>query len=143
MSPGVRALSVYQAELRIKSERRVQVIDVTDQVREKVRESGVEEGIAHVYSWHTTAAVIVNEPESGLLRDIVNKLEELVPRGAGYEHDRIDNNADAHLRALLLGSSVTIPVSDGDLVLGTWQSVLFVELDGPRSRRLLVTVVGE
>lgn len=136
-------MSVYQAELRIKSERRVQVIDVTDQVREKVRESGVEKGIAHVYSRHTTAAVVVNEPESGLLRDIVNKLEELVPQGAGYEHDRIDNNADAHLRALLLGSSVTIPVSDGDLVLGTWQSVLFVELDGPRSRRLLVTVVGE
>nr|WP_226988723.1 secondary thiamine-phosphate synthase enzyme YjbQ [Methanopyrus kandleri] len=134
---------MYQAELRIKSERRVQVIDVTDQVREKVRESGVEKGIAHVYSRHTTAAVVVNEPESGLLRDIVNKLEELVPQGAGYEHDRIDNNADAHLRALLLGSSVTIPVSDGDLVLGTWQSVLFVELDGPRSRRLLVTVVGE
>ncbi len=136
-------MSVYRAELRVKSERRVQVIDVTDRVREKVRESGVEEGIAHVYSRHTTAAVVVNEPESGLLRDIVNKLEELVPRGAGYEHDRIDNNADAHLRALLLGSSVTIPVSDGDLVLGTWQSVLFVELDGPRSRRLLVTVVGE
>ncbi|WP_456482570.1 secondary thiamine-phosphate synthase enzyme YjbQ [Methanopyrus sp.] len=143
MSPGVLVLSVYRAELRVKSERRVQVIDVTDRVREKVRESGVEEGIAHVYSRHTTAAVVVNEPESGLLRDIVNKLEELVPRGAGYEHDRIDNNADAHLRALLLGSSVTIPVSDGDLVLGTWQSVLFVELDGPRSRRLLVTVVGE
>ncbi|WP_457620224.1 secondary thiamine-phosphate synthase enzyme YjbQ [Methanopyrus sp.] len=143
MSPGVRSLSVYRTELKVESERRVQVIDVTDQVREKVRESGVESGIAHVYSRHTTAAVVVNESESGLLRDIVNKLEELVPRGAGYEHDRIDNNADAHLRALLLGSSVTIPVSDGDLMLGTWQSVLFVELDGPRSRRLLVTVVGE
>ncbi|WP_148688946.1 MULTISPECIES: secondary thiamine-phosphate synthase enzyme YjbQ [unclassified Methanopyrus] len=143
MSPGVRSLSVYQAELRIKSERRVQVIDVTDQVKEKVKESGVKEGIAHVYSRHTTATVVVNEPESGLLRDIVNKLEELVPQDAGYEHDRIDNNADAHLRAILLGNSVTIPVSDGDLVLGTWQSVLFVELDGPRSRRLLVTVVGE
>ncbi len=136
-------MSVYRTELKVESERRVQVIDVTDQVREKVRESGVESGIAHVYSRHTTAAVVVNESESGLLRDIVNKLEELVPRGAGYEHDRIDNNADAHLRALLLGSSVTIPVSDGDLMLGTWQSVLFVELDGPRSRRLLVTVVGE
>ncbi|WP_457614574.1 secondary thiamine-phosphate synthase enzyme YjbQ [Methanopyrus sp.] len=136
-------MSVYQAELKVKSERRVQVIDVTDQVRERVRESGVESGIAHVYSRHTTAAVVVNEPESGLLRDIVNKLEELVPQGAGYEHDRIDNNADAHLRALLLGNSITVPVSDGDLILGTWQSILFVELDGPRSRRLLVTVVGE
>lgn len=121
----------------------MQLVDITDDVREAVSESGVEEGIVHVFSRHTTAAVIVNEPESGLLRDVVNKLEELVPEGAGYEHDKVDNNADSHLRAILLGPSVTLPVAGGEPVLGTWQSILFVELDGPRTRRVLVTVVGD
>ncbi len=121
----------------------MQLVDITDDVREAVSKSGVEEGIVHVFSRHTTAAVIVNEPESGLLRDVVNKLEELVPEGAGYEHDKVDNNADSHLRAILLGPSVTLPVAGGEPVLGTWQSILFVELDGPRTRRVLVTVVGD
>jgi len=136
-------LAVYRTELTVKTERRVQLVDITDDVREAVEGSGIREGIVHVYSRHTTAGVIVNEPESGLLKDVVNKLEDLVPEGAGYEHDKVDNNADAHLRAILLGSSVTLPVSDGAPVLGTWQSVLFVELDGPRTRRVLVTVVGD
>jgi len=136
-------LTVYRTELTVRTERRVQLVDITDDVREAVSESGVEEGIVHVFSRHTTAAVIVNEPESGLLRDVVNKLEELVPEGAGYEHDKVDNNADSHLRAILLGPSVTLPVAGGEPVLGTWQSILFVELDGPRTRRVLVTVVGD
>jgi secondary thiamine-phosphate synthase enzyme len=139
----VWALTVYRTELTVRTERRVQLVDITDDVREAVSESGVEEGIVHVFSRHTTAAVIVNEPESGLLRDVVNKLEELVPEGAGYEHDKVDNNADSHLRAILLGPSVTLPVAGGEPVLGTWQSILFVELDGPRTRRVLVTVVGD
>ncbi len=134
---------MYRTELTVRTERRVQLVDITDDVREAVSKSGVEEGIVHVFSRHTTAAVIVNEPESGLLRDVVNKLEELVPEGAGYEHDKVDNNADSHLRAILLGSSVTLPVAGGEPVLGTWQSILFVELDGPRTRRVLVTVVGD
>jgi len=136
-------LTVYRTELTVRTERRVQLVDITDDVREAVSESGVEEGIVHVFSRHTTAAVIVNEPESGLLRDVVNKLEDLVPEGAGYEHDKVDNNADSHLRAILLGPSVTLPVAGGEPVLGTWQSILFVELDGPRTRRVLVTVVGD
>ncbi|MHC1580357.1 secondary thiamine-phosphate synthase enzyme YjbQ [Methanopyrus sp.] len=136
-------MTVYRTELTVRTERRVQLVDITDDVREAVSKSGVEEGIVHVFSRHTTAAVIVNEPESGLLRDVVNKLEELVPEGAGYEHDKVDNNADSHLRAILLGPSVTLPVAGGEPVLGTWQSILFVELDGPRTRRVLVTVVGD
>ncbi len=136
-------MTVYRTELTVRTERRVQLVDITDDVREAVSESGVEEGIVHVFSRHTTAAVIVNEPESGLLRDVVNKLEDLVPEGAGYEHDKVDNNADSHLRAILLGPSVTLPVAGGEPVLGTWQSILFVELDGPRTRRVLVTVVGD
>ncbi|MDY6780407.1 MAG: secondary thiamine-phosphate synthase enzyme YjbQ, partial [Halobacteria archaeon] len=80
---------------------------------------------------------------SGLVDDIHDKLSELGPENDGYAHDRIDNNADSHLRSLLLSSSVSVPVEDGDLVLGTWQSVLLFEGDGPRNRTVVVETVGE
>jgi len=98
-------------------------------------------GIAVIYTPHTTTALIVNEAESGLLEDIVEVLQKLIPKGAGYKHDRIDDNADAHLRACILGNSLVIPVENGRLVLGTWQRILFVELDGPRRRRVYVKVI--
>lgn len=91
------------------------------------------EGTCTVFVRHTTAGVAVNEAESRLLSDVESFLADLVPDG-GWAHDRIDDNADSHLRALLLGPSVTLPVSDGRLDLGTWQSVLLVECDGPRTR---------
>ena len=129
--------------IEIKTGRRVEVVDVTDRVVKEVSETGIQNGIAVVYSLHTTTAVVLNEGERGLLEDIERMLEKLVPRGAGYRHDIIDSNADAHLRATLLGNSVVVPVRGGKPVLGTWQRVLFVELDGPRKRRIDVTVVGE
>jgi secondary thiamine-phosphate synthase enzyme len=94
-----------------------------------------------VYTKHTTTAITVNENESGLKEDMLNILERVIPTGAGYEHDRIDNNADAHLRAILIGNSITVPVSGGNLDLGTWQSILFVELDGPRKRKIGMKVI--
>ncbi len=136
-------MKVYTTTFSVKTGSRVEVINVTDEVVGAVRESEVETGLANVHSRHTTAAVIVNEPESGLLNDIVSMLSKLIPEGASYKHDRIDNNADSHLRAILLGNSVTLPVVGGEPDLGTWQSVLLVELDGPRTRTLRVTVIGE
>jgi secondary thiamine-phosphate synthase enzyme len=100
---------------------------------------GLDAGVCTVFVPHTTAGVVVNENESRLLSDVERLLAELAPRGDDYDHDAIDDNADAHLRATLLGSSVSIPVEDGELALGTWQSVLFAECDGPRTRRLEVT----
>ena len=85
--------------------------------------------------------LIINENESGLKSDILRFLNELAPKGKGYLHDRIDNNAHAHLRAVVLGSSVTIPIENGTLALGTWQSIFFVECDGPRRREVCVVVV--
>jgi len=126
-------------EVRTKS--RVEIVDITSQVQEEVRKSGVKDGIAVVYTQHTTTAVIINENESGLMRDLLNFIEKLIPQNAGYLHDTIDNNADAHLRAILLGNSVVVPVSDGRLELGTWQRILFIELDGPRTRRVVVRIV--
>ncbi|MEA5387933.1 secondary thiamine-phosphate synthase enzyme YjbQ [Haloarculaceae archaeon H-GB11] len=122
----------------IQTNDRVEVRDVTDEVSDAVP-SDVEDGVCTVFVPHTTAGVVVNEAESGLLGDVERKLQDIAPQGDSYAHDTIDGNADAHLRTMLLGNSVTVPVENGDLALGTWQSVLFVECDGPRTRSLTVT----
>ena len=123
-------------ELTVSTDDRLSVIDVTDRVAEAVPDDA--SGTATVYVEHTTAAVTVNEAEPRLLGDFERALSELVA-DEGWAHDDIDDNADAHLRAMVIGPSVTIPVEDGSLALGTWQSVLFVECDGPRTRTLRVT----
>ncbi len=127
--------------IEIKTSKRIEIVDITERVREIVESQDVVDGIALVYTKHTTTAVVVNENESGLKEDILKVLEKLIPSGAGYMHDRIDNNADSHLRAILMGSSVVIPITNGKLDLGTWQRILFVELDGPRVRRVVVKVI--
>ena len=115
---------------------RVEVIDVTRRVDEALPDDA--DGTATVFVPHTTAGVTINEAESGLFGDVETALARLVPEDDDYAHDRIDDNADAHLRSMLVGSSVTVPVADGSPELGTWQSVLFVECDGPRTRRVRV-----
>ena len=127
-------------DLKVSTNERLDVVDVTDRVESAVP-GDVESGVCHVFVEHTTAGVVVNEHERQLLGDIENFLEELAPTGDGYDHDAIDDNADAHLRASLLGESVTVPVRDGRLALGTWQSIMLVDCDGPRTRQLSVTVV--
>lgn len=119
---------------------RVSVEDVTAAVRECMP-TAFENGLCTVFVRHTTAGITVNEAEEGLLEDLENALTDLVPTDEEYRHDRIDDNADSHLRSMLLGSSVTIPVIDGRLDLGTWQSMLLVETDGPRTRTLSVSFV--
>jgi secondary thiamine-phosphate synthase enzyme len=121
---------------------RIELIDLTIRVEEFVQESGIDTGLCLVSSPHTTTAVIVNEHEDGLVKDIVRKLEQEFPRGAGWLHDRIDDNANSHLASTFLGSSKTLPIRGGRLIRGTWQSVFFVELDGPRSRSVLFEAVG-
>jgi secondary thiamine-phosphate synthase enzyme len=101
----------------------------------------LSEGICLISTRHTTAGIIINENESGLKEDILDLLNKLVPAGAGYRHDRIDNNADSHLKAVLLGASEALPVSGGKLELGTWQRIFFAEMDGPRSRTVNVTLL--
>ena len=127
-------------EIDVSTSDSIEVVDVTGRIEATV-DAGVGAGTATVFVPHTTAGVVVNEAESRLLADLEEALSELVPRAGDFRHDQIDDNAAAHLRATLLGSSVTVPVEDGRLALGTWQSILFVECDGPRSRRLRVTVI--
>jgi len=121
----------------VDTDRRLEVIDITDRVEAALpNDAG---GTATVFVRHTTAGIAVNEAESRLLGDFEAFLADAVDDD-GWDHDRLDGNADAHLRALLIGASETLPISDGTLDLGTWQSVLFVECDGPRSRTVDVRV---
>ncbi len=129
-------------QIDVRTNERVDIVDVTADVADAVPRD-LEDGLCTAYVPHTTAGVIVNEREDRLLSDIEDALERLVPRSEGYAHDAIDDNADAHLLATLLGESVTVPVVDGELALGTWQSILFVDCDGPRRRRLRVTTVSD
>ncbi|GFO96143.1 hypothetical protein ig2599ANME_0330 [groundwater metagenome] len=125
----------------IQTTTRTELIDITDRVRAAVKESGIKDGICVISTRHTTSGIIVNENEHGLRSDILDMLGSLVPENKNYAHNSIDNNADAHLRAVLLGMSETIPIENGHLVMGTWQSIFFVELDGPRNRTVHVSLI--
>lgn len=141
-------LSVSSETFVIETDQRVELVDVTNRVMDYVRRSGVREGIVNLWSMHTTCAVFINEFQQALLTDIKAVLEKMVGRDEEWLHndpahsdcDRM--NADAHLRALLLGHSLTLQVSGGDVVLGQWQRILMAELDGPRARSLRLQVWG-
>ena len=121
-----------------------QCIDITERVREIVRKSAVKSGLCQVMVLHATAAIAINEnddPNIGV--DLLTALDRAIPDHAGWLHDRIDNNAQAHIKAAILGPSELIPVADGDLLLGTWQGLMLIELDGPRStRRVAVSLIS-
>jgi secondary thiamine-phosphate synthase enzyme len=122
----------------------VEVIDLTERVEGLIRKSGVKSGLCLITVLHATAALIINEHEEGLLEDIVVKIVETFPEGMHYRHDLVDNNAPAHLASIFLGSSKSFPIHEGKLLRGVWQNILFVELDGPRSRReVAVEILGE
>jgi secondary thiamine-phosphate synthase enzyme len=128
-------MTVYKRTLAVTSSSRQQLIDLTRDVIRFVEECNAIDGILMVSVPHATAAVIVNENERGLLSDILTRIREVFPQSSDYAHNRIDDNADAHLAATFLGHSRTFPVENHQLVRGTWQNIFLVELDGPRSRR--------
>jgi secondary thiamine-phosphate synthase enzyme len=127
---------------------RIQILDLTEQVMSIVRQIGIAEGTVHLFSMHTTCTVFINEFQKALVADIQTFLEQAVDREAPWQHndpalsDCDRGNADAHLRALLLGHQVTLQVSGGEVVLGQWQRILLAELDGPRSRTMRLQVMG-
>ncbi|MFQ5515311.1 MAG: secondary thiamine-phosphate synthase enzyme YjbQ [Myxococcota bacterium] len=121
---------------QVSSHKARECLDITERVREIVRRSGVHEGLCHVMVLHATAALAINEnADPGIGEDLLDALDRSVPKRAGWRHDRIDGNAAAHIQAALLGPSELIPVQAGDLLLGTWQGLMLLELDGPRPRR--------
>jgi len=131
-------------EIELSTRSSVEAIDITRQVEEHVREGNVKNGLCLVYSLHSTTAIVTNEHETGLMIDIVKKVQEDYPRGRGWRHDEVDSNAEAHLASSFIGASRIFPVRDGRLVRGTWQNIFLLELDGPRSaRRIVIEVLGE
>ena len=126
---------MHKKALTVSSSARQQLIDITRDVVKFVEDSGTSDGILMISVPHATAAVIANENERGLLNDILTKIRELFPQSSGYLHNRIDDNADAHLAATFLGHSRSFPIENNELVRGTWQNIFVVELDGPRSKR--------
>ena len=125
-------------QLTLNTNSRRQIVDITAEVAAALADAG--DGLACISVPHCTCAVYVNENESGLVQDTLALIDRL--SAGAWQHDRIDDNADAHLAASLIGSSVCLPVQQGCLVLGTWQRVMLVELDGPRRRTINVTVVS-
>ncbi len=145
------SMPLFQHVLTLETAAEVEVVDLTSRLRELLAQSGVREGLLTVATRHTTTALTINENEPRLLEDLKGVLARLVPKAGDYRHNDIaargappeePPNAHAHLAAMLLGTTETIPVTGGTLALGTWQSVLFVELDGPRRRTVAVEILG-
>ena len=130
--------------IRVQTGQREELVDITDQVEEAVRKSGIDNGLVSLYVQGATAAMMIQENwDDSVQTDVVNLLRKLIPRGV-WLHDQQDGNGDAHLKAGLVGPSETIPVIDGKLGLSQWQNVFLCEFDGPRSeRRVVCTIVKD
>ena len=130
-------------EISVKTSSRCQRVDITGHVSEIVSKSRVKDGICLVFTKHTTTGIGINENEDPeIWNDIFDYFNRKVKRGI-WKHDKLDGNADAHIKSAIIGSSETIPVSEGKLVLGQYQSINLVELDGPRTRTFVVKVIGD
>lgn len=128
-------------EIKVRTDKKQQTIDITNQVKKIVKESKVKEGIASVFVPHATAAIIINENyDPNVCIDIINALDKLIPEGI-WLHDRIDDNAAAHIKSAIIGCSQTIPIQNHELQLGRWQSIQLIDFDGPRERNIKVTIV--
>jgi secondary thiamine-phosphate synthase enzyme len=131
---------LYRVDIKTKSS--VEFQDITLKVRDIIRESGIQSGIIHLFVPHTTAGITVNEhADPSVVEDIEAQLETMVPRHQSYRH--LEGNAPAHVKASLIGNSVTLFVEAGEPVLGTWQGIFFGEFDGPRKRHLLIKVIPD
>jgi secondary thiamine-phosphate synthase enzyme len=142
-------MKVFNTSFTLHSEECTEVSDITKIVREAIQQFPVSTGIAMINTLHTTCAVFINEFQAALIDDLKGLVERLVPERGGYRHDdpRYSDcergNAHSHLRAALLGRSIAVGVSNGELTLGRFQSVIFAEFDGPRKREISVQVIGE
>jgi secondary thiamine-phosphate synthase enzyme len=145
---SIGGMAVVAETIEIDTTERIELVDLTDTVMAFVRQSGVKEGLISLWSMHTTCSVFINESQQALEADIKGFLETIAGRGGYYRHndpkhsDCDRQNADSHLRAMVLGHSLTLQVSGGELVVGQWQRVLCGELDGPRTRTVRAQVMG-
>jgi len=132
---------VFNKSVSFSTKGEIDFVDLTDQVQEVVSESGIKNGIIHIFAPHATGILVLTENDYALLSDIKTFLDEIVPKRRAYQHP---SNAHSHLRSMLLPPDKTLPVIDGNIEFGTWQSLLFVETDVyPRQRRLIMQVIGK
>jgi secondary thiamine-phosphate synthase enzyme len=134
---------VYTRTIEVVTHKNKEIIDISSEVGEAIGMSGISDGIVLVFTMHTTTGLYLNEREGGLVDDVEKVLCGLVPDKGSYRHDRVDNNAASHIQSVLLSPSLALPLARGSLELGTWQSILFAERDGPRRRSVIVKVVGD
>jgi secondary thiamine-phosphate synthase enzyme len=141
-------LVIHSESLTVETRERVEIVDLTDRIMAQVRSFPVREGTVSLWSMHTTCARFINESQKALVADIKQFLIDFAPTDRGYLHNDPEHsdcsrgNADSHLRAMLLGHSLTLQISGGEVVLGHWQRILMAELDGPRGRTLRVQIMG-
>lgn len=139
---------VFSKTITVKTHARTDLVNLSDDIREFAESTGIKDGYVQVSSLHTTAGLIVNEWQDALLADVKNLTESLVPRDTYYKHNDPEfsdcdrHNADSHLRIVVLGHSVSVPIEQGELVLGRWQSVILTEFDGPNHRKVFMQVFG-
>ena len=142
------AVTVHSETIVIDTDQRVELVDLTNTIMEFVKRFNISEGLVSIWSMHTTCTLLINEFQLALLSDIKRFLEQMVARDAEYLHNDPNHsdcdrqNADSHLRAMLLGHSLSLQISGGEVVLGQWQRILMAELDGPRARSLRVQIFG-
>lgn len=136
-------MRVHHGKFQVQTSKRIEAIDITGKVEAIVEKSKIKNGICMIFVPHATASIILEEAEDGLIEDIERTAQKMFPRGAGYEHDIIDDNAAAHLASGFICQSRSYPVENGKIVRGTWQQAMLLELDGPRNREIVVTVLGE
>jgi len=147
-SAKVGGLTIHGETFVIQTDQRIELVDLTNRIMEFAQRFNIKEGLVSLWSMHTTCTLFINEFQTALLSDIKRFLEQMVARDAEYlhndpEHSDCDRmNADAHLRALLLGHNLTLQISGGEVVLGQWQRILMAELDGPRARSLRIQIFG-
>jgi secondary thiamine-phosphate synthase enzyme len=135
-------MKIINKEIDIKTSSRMEIIDISSKISEILDASGLKQGIINIFTRHSTSAVVINENEPRLINDFENFLKEIISENKSYCHNAIDNNADSHLRSFLLGTGQSVPFENYKMDLGTWQSIFFVELDGPRNRKVKITIIG-
>lgn len=141
-------VKVFSKTITVATHERTDLVNLSDDIREFVKSTGIQDGYVQVSSLHTTAGLIINEWQDALLADVKNLTESIVPRDTYYRHNDPEysdcdrHNADSHLRIVVLGHNASVPIDQGELVLGRWQSVILTEFDGPNQRKVHLQVFG-
>lgn len=136
-------MNIIHENMKIDTNNSIEVINITKQVQKIIDNNKIHDGLINISTKHTTSSIMINEDETGLKKDYITFLEKIVPDD-NYFHNRIDNNATSHLKAMLTTTNQTIPVINNHVSLGVWQNIFFIELDGPRKNRTInITIIGE